>query len=175
MHIPKRYIPGISLVYTMYISKWIGYWIWIHAVQPAIKSACLSKSATAHRPSSAHRFICSWQPAPLILCWCRQRLAKVGRARVPWPVRLHWRLARGGIARPRRGRHDIIKGWWNRWRLNAVTVWRRLLSAGAHNRPQNLVVGRQQHLQFLAENGFEITCRMFCAEDMFDGYLKTPS
>jgi hypothetical protein len=74
----------------------------------------------------------------------------------------------------RRGRHVVImiKGWWNWWSLNAAAVQKRLLSTGAHYLLQVLIVGR---LLLLAENGFEITVRMFCAEAMFEGYLKRPS
>jgi hypothetical protein len=65
--------------------------------------------------------------------------------------------------------------WWNRWRLSSAAVQRCLLSAGAHDILQVLVVDRQQRLQLPAENGFEITGRMFCAEAMFEGYMKRPS
>jgi hypothetical protein len=83
-----------------------------------------------------------------------------------------------GERRYRQGNSVVIKGWSQLVEQVEAEFCRSAkvpLSSGAHDIPPVLIVGHQQRLQLPAENGFEITGRMFCAEAMFEGYMKRTS
>ena len=137
---------------------------------------CLPNSrAAAHRSSSAHRFICqcSWRPAPLVLCWCRQRLARVELVLVAGSTS----AGPGGVDRQQvqpQARQVVTGGGWGQWKLDAARA-QAPTTASPYICKSILVVGRQQRLQLFDENGLKLTCRMFRAEARFEGYLKLPS
>jgi hypothetical protein len=145
-------------------------------MQPAIESVKFrALQHTAHRVhTDLFNFIGSCQLSdtayPLLV---QATAGESGAGSFPWPARLRpleQHSASTCFTSQLSARAGGAGGAL--WRLNSATVQRLLWSAGAHYLPQVLVVGRQQRLQLLADNGFEITGRMLCAEAVFEGYLK---
>ena len=134
--VTSRFICGSSLylVYTLYISNRICFWIRIHAMQPAIETACriCAPQHTVHRVHTDLFGPKAGGPRPGSF----PGGASAGRGRRRWGLRrpqlgFPGRLGCSGGCqwgwtarrRFRRRRYVVTGGWWNRWGFDAATMF----------------------------------------------------